>query len=212
MVGTHVAVLGTTPGLPTYRPPPPLPLQSSDVSPRLEDITEEAATKAITTFFKYTMAPRDGWNIVYITRENVKEEELRSRVNSVKDVQRTKSGLEHHKQRQVNQLMAVLNGRESDRRFQWYPSAITSESKSLAVVVERGPKAGLQASVVYKAVMATPTSFAPGPPPVRSAPSRPKVSGACSNNTDERSGCHIIMLTCEDALGWVETSNGPASG
>jgi hypothetical protein len=166
----------------------------------------------VTIFFKYTIAPKDGWNIVDVTRENVKEEDLRSQVNSVKDVQRAKSKLEQHKRGQVDQLMAALNGREPDRNFQWYPGAITREGKSLAVIVERGPKVGLQASVVYKAVTTTPTSFAPGPPQVSSASSRPEVSRACSDNTEERSGCHIIILACEDALGWVETSNGPASG
>jgi hypothetical protein len=70
----------------------------------------------------------------------------------------TKSRLEQHRQRQVDQLLAALNSRESDRSFQWFPSAITHECKRLAVIV------GLKASKVYKAVMATPISFAPGPP------------------------------------------------
>jgi hypothetical protein len=154
----------------------------------------------VTIFFKYTMTPKDdGWHIVDITRENIKEKDLRSQVG-VKDVQRAKSNLKQHKRRQVDQLMAALNGRESDRSFQWYPSAIT-ESKSLKVIVERGPKAGLKASEVYKAAMATPTSFAPGPPQVRSGSSPPEASRAYSNNTEERSGCYIIILACEDALG-----------
>jgi hypothetical protein len=57
---------------------------------------------------------------------------------------------------------------------------------------------GVKASKVYKAAMATPTSFAPGPLQVSSGSSGPKDSGA--DNTEERSGCHIIILTCKGAL------------
>jgi hypothetical protein len=215
MVGTHVATLGAESTFAIHRLPPPKPLlphQLSNASLQVEDITEEAAAKAVTIFFKYTMTPKDGWPIVDVTRENVKEEDLRSQVNSVKGVQKAKSKLGQHKRRQVDQLMAALNGRESDRSFQWYPSAITHESKSLMVIVERGPKAGLTAIEAYKAAMATPTSFAPGPPQVRSGSSGPEASRAYSDNTEKRSGCHIIILACEDALAWVETSSGPASG
>jgi hypothetical protein len=100
--------------------PPPKPLlpQSSNASPlRLEEITEEAAAKAVTIFFKYIITLKDGWHIVDVTKENVKEEELLSRVNNVKNVQITKLKLEQHKQRQVEQLMTALNGRETDGRF-----------------------------------------------------------------------------------------------
>jgi hypothetical protein len=158
------------------------------------------------------MTPKDGWHIVDVTKENVKEEELLSRVNNVKDVQMTKSKLEQHKQRQVKQLMTALNSRETDGRFQWFPSTITHEGKRLAVIVERGPKVGFNASEVYKAVMATPISFAPGPPQASSEFSRLGGSGVCSDNTERKSGCHIIMLAYKNALEWVQTSNGQASG
>jgi hypothetical protein len=204
-VGAHIAILGVESRFPIPSLPPSKPFvhQSLNTSLlQLEDITEEAAAKALTTFFMYTITPKGGWHAVDVTRENVKEEDLRSQVKRV-DVQRAKLKLKQHKRRQVDQLMAALNSQESNRSFQWYCSAIIPEGKSLAVIVERGPKAGLQASVVYKAAMIAPTSFAPRPPQVNSAPSRPQVPGACSVNTVERSGCHIIILTYEGALGWV---------
>jgi hypothetical protein len=64
------------------------------------------------------MTPKDGWHIIDIIRKNVKEEDLRSQVNSIKDIQKAKSKLEQHKRRQVDQLIAALNSRESDRSFQ----------------------------------------------------------------------------------------------
>jgi hypothetical protein len=216
MVCTHVATLGGEPEFVIQLSTPPKPLvlhQLSNVSPLgPENITEEAAAKAVTTFFQYTMTPRGSWCIIDVTRENVKEEELRSRVNNAKDVQRTKSKLDQHKRSQVDQLIADLNGRESDRRFQWFPGAITREGKSLVVTVERGPKVGLQASAVYNAAMASPSSFLPGQSRVSLGSSRPEDSRVCFNNTEERSGYHIIILAYKDTLGWVETNNGPASG
>ena len=209
MVSTHVAILGAEQKFAIQRLPPPKPLplyQSSNGFLRPEDITEEAAANAVTIFFKYTITPKDGWNIVDVTREYVKEEELRSQVNRVKDVQQIKSKLIEHQRRQVDQLMTALNGREPDQSFQWFPAAITRESKSLAVIVERGLKVGLKASEVYKAVMTTPTSIAPGPPQAISGSSRP--ARVYSDNTEERGGCHIIILTYKNTLGWVKTSSG----